>query len=75
MPISSEVARARGRVAGYKRAIKNGERAADHTVAEAERDLAVAVLADHAKKVVAAWPELTAEQLGRIAGILRSGAA
>jgi hypothetical protein len=81
MPVSTEVARARGRVAGYKRAIKNGERAADDPVcSEANRDLNVAKLtsdadrlAIRAQEIVATWPELTDTQRDRLAAILRAG--
>lgn len=76
MSVSTEVARCRGRVAGYKRAVRNGERAAnDPAVTEAERELAVAVLASHATKVVANWPKLTDAQRDRIAAILAGGVA
>ena len=76
MSISKEVARARGQVAGYKRAVKNGERAADDPVIPAsERNLAYELLADKARKLVASWPDLTDEQLDRIAAILRGGGA
>lgn len=80
MPISTEVARCRGRVAGYKRAIRNGERAPDDSVVtKAQQDLDVATLlsdadklAAKARKVVDTWPDLTDEQLGRIASVLKA---
>ncbi len=80
MPISQDVAECRGRWAGYKRAVRNGERAADDpAVIKAEQDLAIAVVAAEATKLAAkaaalvdTWPDLTPEQLGRIASVLNA---
>lgn len=71
MPASTPVARARGKVGGLKRSIRNGERKDNGILADAERDLAIEVLAERAKRVVAAWPDLTDAQVDRIAAILR----
>ena len=74
--ISPAVARKRGAVAGLKRAVKTGERRPDDPVIPAaERDLAVELLAERAQKLVATWPDLTDEQVDRIASILRGGGA
>ncbi len=76
MPVSPRVAHHRGRVAGFKRAVKTGERAAtDPAVAEAERALALALMEERAQKLVESWPDLTDEQIDRVATILRGGAA
>jgi len=76
VPVSKEVARARGSVGGLKRAVKTGERRPDDpAIPAAERDLALQLLAERAKRLVATWPELSDEQVDRIAGILRGGAA
>ena len=73
MPISNEVARCRGRVGGLKRAVRNGERATDDPALEnALRALDVEKLAEHAAKVVAAWPTLTKSQRDRIGSIMAS---
>jgi hypothetical protein len=48
----------------------------DHpAVVEARRELDVCNLADHVAAVVAAWPDLSEEQLDAIAGLLRAGRA
>ena len=61
----------RGRVGGLKRAIRNGERAADDPAVEtALRALAIEKLAEHAAKVVAEWPTLTELQRDRIGSIM-----
>jgi hypothetical protein len=74
MPVSTEIAIKRGRVAGLKRAVKTGERRPDDPVIPAaERDLAVEVLAERAQRLVATWPDLTDAQVDRIASILRGG--
>lgn len=76
MPVSTAIARKRGAVGGLKRAVKTGERRPDDpAIPEAERDLAVELLAERARKLVASWPDLTDEQLDRIATILRGGGA
>lgn len=80
MAISHAKAKARGRVAGLTRAVRNGERPADcPELLGAYRDLAYASvvedadrLADKAAKLVADWPDLTDEQLGRIASVLKA---
>lgn len=74
MSISHEVAQARGRVAGITRAVRNGERSHDHTLIAARQELALAVLAERAREVAANWPDLSEDQLARIATILRGGA-
>ncbi len=82
--ISPEKAHVRARVAGLKRAIRNGERTADcPELRGLEQQLAVLGVSDQAdalaakaRQLVADWPDLTDEQLGRIAGVLKaSGAA
>ncbi len=83
MPISPEKARIRGRIAGLKRAVNNGERPADDpSLNNCYRDLAVITVAEkaeavavEARKVVSTWPDLTAEQRDRIATILRGSAS
>jgi hypothetical protein len=73
MATSHEVAVRRGRVAGYRRAIKNGERTDTSVLAEAEQELAAAVLAARAEELVSKWPALTDAQIDRISSILRGG--
>ena len=83
MPISPEKACVRGRIAGLKRAVNNGERSADDPVLnDCYRDLAVITVAEkaeavaaEARKVVSTWPNLTPAQRDRIATILRGGGA
>jgi hypothetical protein len=61
----------RGRVA----ALSRSRHADDPDLLTARRDLAADVLAEHVAKVIEKAPPLTAEQLGRIASILRGGDA
>lgn len=73
--LSPAAAHHRGRLAGLKRAIRNGERPADDPeVTEAERDYAATRLADYARELVAKWPPMSNEQIETVANILRSGA-
>ena len=81
MPISAAKAKPRARIAGLKRAVRNGERPSNcPELREAYRELAVvtveedaSTLAQKATKLVADWPDLTPEQLGRIASVLPGG--
>lgn len=76
MPISSEAARARAKIAGLSRAVRNGERpAGGPELDQAHRDLEAAVFVDRVAKLVAAAPPLTDEQRARISALLRTGAA
>ena len=83
MPISAARAKQRGKIAALTRAVNNGERPWNcPDLAEARRELEVIrlaeeadVLAEKARKLVADWPELNDEQLGRIAGILTAAGA
>jgi hypothetical protein len=61
----------RGRVA----ALSRSRHPNDPELVKARRDLAANVIAQHAAKVVAKAPPLTAEQRDRIAAILRAGDA
>lgn len=70
--MSSEVLKARSRLATKSRA---SVRATEAEIAEAKRDLAAAKIADYVQKVVASAPPLSDEQLTRLAGLLRVGAA
>ena len=81
MVISAAKAKPRGAIAGIRRAIRNGEESpnAQAKLREAYRELAVVTveedadaLAVKAAKLVADWPDLTAEQLSRIAGVLKA---
>lgn len=80
MPISAARAKPRARIAGLKRAIRNGERPADcPELRDAYRDLAYAAVVDDADKLAAkaaalveTWPDLTPEQLGRVASVLKA---
>jgi hypothetical protein len=73
MPVSHGVAAARGRVAGLTRSLRNNERADEAALTAAKQELDVAKLSDHVQRVVDAWPDLTDEQLDRVACILRGG--
>lgn len=73
--LSKAAAHERARIAGLKRAVRNGERGADDPeLKEAERNYSAARLADYAAELVAKWPPLTAEQIDTVAQILRAGA-
>ncbi len=74
MPTSTPVARIRGRVGALERCIKTGERPKDDpALPQARQALAVEMLAERAARLVAEWPDLTDEQVDRIAAILRGG--
>lgn len=45
----------------------------DPELTEARRELELSKLEDHVNRIVADWPELTGEQLDRIAALLRTG--
>lgn len=83
MAISKEVAVCRARRAGLKRAVRNGERRPDDpALTKSEQDLAVAKLVSErdkltqkAQKLVEAWPDLDAAQLGRIAAVIHGAGA
>lgn len=80
MAVSHAKAKQRGRIAGLTRAVRNGERPENcPELRAAYRDLAyVSVVEDadrlaaKAEKLVADWPDLTPEQLGRIASVLKA---
>jgi hypothetical protein len=46
----------------------------DPDVIGARRELELSKLEDHVAKIIADWPELTSEQLDRVAALLRAGA-
>ena len=81
MAISTRKAKQRGRIAGITRAVNNGERPAnDPALNAAYLELAIIsveedadTLAAKARALVAGWPDLTPEQLGRIASALPGG--
>lgn len=74
--LSKAAAHERARIAGLKRAVRNGERPVDDPeLKEAERNYSAARLADYAAQLVAKWPPLTTEQIDTVAQILRAGAA
>ena len=83
MHLSPARARQRGKVAALTRAVNNGERPKDCPELDAARKehevLRLAehaeILANEARKLVADWPDLNDEQLGRIAGILTAAGA
>jgi hypothetical protein len=67
MPMTPEVARARGKKAALARCVKNGERKPnDPEYVAAQRDLAAAKLESYIEKVVAAAPPLTPAQLAKL---------
>jgi hypothetical protein len=70
MPISSQVARERSRVAGFH--ARNSD---DPELVAARRDLAYAKLTEHVRRVVDAAPPATPDQLARIAAALQPAAA
>lgn len=80
MPISAAKAKPRGKIAALSRAVRNGERPADcPELRHARRELDVATVIDDAhklaakaRKLVETWPDLTDEQLGRIASVLKA---
>jgi len=70
MPISPELAHARGKVAGFARCVKNGERKPnDPEYVAAQRDLAAAKLEAHIQRIVAAAPPLTPAQLSKLSAL------
>jgi hypothetical protein len=71
--LSKAAAHERARIAGLKRAVRNGERPAnDPALKEAERNYGAARMADYAKTLVAKWPPMSDEQIEIVAGILRN---
>jgi hypothetical protein len=54
--------------------VRAGERAPDELV-ETKRDLVAANLEQYVRQAVASCPELTREQIDRVAAILRGGGA
>lgn len=71
MPITSEAAHLRGRIAGLSR-----DRSPDDPeLLDARRNLRATMLRDHVQKVLAEAPPLTQEQRDRVAALLRGGAA
>lgn len=80
MPISAARAKQRGKIAALTRAVNNGERPKDCPELNAARkELEVVRLSEEAetlavkaRALVADWPDLSDEQLGRIAGVLKA---
>ena len=81
MHISAAKAKPRGSIAALSRAIRNGEQSPDAAskLRAAYRELAVvtveedaAKLAAKAAKLVADWPDLTPDQLGRVASVINA---
>jgi hypothetical protein len=78
--ISADKARPRAKIAALSRAVRNGERPADcPELRTAYRELAVATVVDDAAKLaakaaklVADWPDLTPDQLGRVASVINA---
>jgi hypothetical protein len=60
---------------GRHNALKRYRDADDPVVANAQRDLRVAALAEHIRKVVDQAPGLTLEQVDRLAALLHGSAA
>jgi hypothetical protein len=72
--ISPAVASKRARIAGLTVGVKTGKRQPNDPELEAAYgDLAYAMLAEHAARVVSSWPAPTEAQLAHVAAILRSG--
>lgn len=70
MPISAEMARARGKKAALDRCIKNGERQPDDPeYIAAQRDLKTAKLASYIERLIATEPSLTNAQLETLAAL------
>lgn len=80
MPISAAKSKPRARIAALSRAVRNGERPANcPELRVAYRELAYATVVDDAAKLAAkaaalveTWPDLTPEQLGRVASVLKA---
>jgi len=73
---SPSTAHHRARVAGIKRCIKTGERAADDPeLFAAYVDLAESKIADFVAKVVSELPPLNDEQKARVSALFRAGGA
>ena len=71
-----ELHQLRGRIAALTRAVNNGERpAGDPLLEDCRRRLAEVRLARYIEETVANWPQLTDEQIDRVAGLLRGGRA
>jgi hypothetical protein len=69
VPVSSTVAHHRARIA----ALSRDRRPNDPELVEARRSLRAESLALHVAKTLSEWPELTAEQIQRVAALLRAG--
>lgn len=67
--VSRRLAVARGRVAAYTRSRTDD----DPVFIAARQDLKAITLEEHIQRTVAEWPELSADQMARLAGIFRSG--
>lgn len=67
--VSKPVAAARGRVA----ALSRSRPADDPEFIAARHTLKALALEEHIQRTVNSWPELTTEQLARLAGIFRTG--
>ncbi len=75
MRISPEAASLRSKIAGLKRAIRNGERPDDDPeLTRAQDALRNVMLRERAERIVADWAPLTEEQRHGIAAILLAGA-
>jgi len=74
--ISREAAHYRAIVASRTKKNRDSDNPDDtdrQLVNDAKRGLAVTLLAEHAKRLVADWPALPEEQIDRVAAILRGG--
>ncbi len=73
--IPAEIARLRGSVNGYTRAVRDGKRRPDDPeIIAARRDLAYQGLAEHIRKVVDAAPPATPDQIAKLSAILADAA-
>lgn len=71
--VAKDVGHWRAKVAGLKRAIRNGERPADDgALAEAERNLAAANFVESIVRIVDGAPPLTDRQREKLAALLRT---
>jgi hypothetical protein len=68
--VHPEVSKARARVAGLTRCVKNGERPAAE-LADAKRELAEAKQTAYVEEILAAAPKFTDEQRTKLAELLR----
>jgi hypothetical protein len=72
---SAAAAHYRAKIGALSTAVHAGYRRPDDPVlAQARRDLRAEILAEHVARVVAQAPPLSAEQVERIAALLRAGA-